>query len=176
MPVWWSHGYKNVITCRVHEGESMRGNIQYCCSIVLCGFLLLAHPFPASSQADEDDQSTVFRENLLPAQQGDAKAQVFVAYLYETGQGVRRNYAKAAEWYEKAAQQGNTTAQTQLGDMYRLGKGVPQNYVMAYVWLDLAASGGSRQAPGLKKNVSSKMTGTQMAEAKKLLRNWKLRQ
>lgn len=124
-------------------------------------------------QASNDDDSPGLRENLLPAQQGDAKAQVFVAYLYETGQGVRQNYAKAAEWYGRAAQQGNPEAQTQLGNMYRVGKGVPQNYVLAYMWLDLASQQGSRQAIALKKNVSGKMTGTQMGEAKKLLKNWK---
>ncbi|HON95242.1 MAG TPA: tetratricopeptide repeat protein [Deltaproteobacteria bacterium] len=121
--------------------------------------------------SDEDNPG--LRENLLPAQQGDAKAQLFVAYLYETGQGVKQNYAKAAQWYGKAARQGNPEAQTQLGDMYRQGKGVPQNYVLAYMWLDLASQQGSRQARELKKNVSSRMTAGQKDEAKKLLKNWK---
>ena len=125
------------------------------------------------AHASDDYDSPGLRENLLPAQQGDAKAQVFVAYLYETGQGVKQNYAKAAEWYGKAAQQGNPEAQTQLGNMYRMGKGVPQNYVLAYMWLDLASQQGSRQAWELRKNVSSKMTARQKDEAKKLLKNWK---
>lgn len=126
----------------------------------------------ALSAADDDD-NPVLRENLLPAQQGDAKAQVFVAYLYETGQGVKQNYAKAAEWYGKAARQGNPEAQTQLGNMYRQGRGVPQNYVLAYMWLDLASQKGSRQAGELKKKVVSMMTAEQKDEAKKLLKNWK---
>lgn len=125
------------------------------------------------AHASDDDDSPGLRENLLPAQQGDAKAQVFVAYLYETGQGVKQNYTKAADWYGKAAQQGNPEAQTQLGNMYRMGKGVPQNYVLAYMWLDLASQQGSRQARELRKNVSSKMTARQKEEAKKLLKNWK---
>lgn len=123
--------------------------------------------------AADDDDSPALRENLLPAQQGDAKAQVFVAYLYETGQGVKQNYAKAAEWYGKAARQGNPEAQTQLGNMYRQGRGVPQNYVLAYMWLDLASQKGSRQASELKKKVGSMMTAKQKDEARKLLRNWK---
>lgn len=121
----------------------------------------------------DDDDSPTLRENLLPAQQGDAKAQVFVGYLYETGQGVKRDYAKAAKWYEKAARQGNVTAQTQLGDMYRQGRGVPQNYVLAYMWLDLASQQGSAQASELKKRVASGMTPSQLAEARRLARNMK---
>ncbi|MCU0576673.1 MAG: sel1 repeat family protein [Desulfobacterota bacterium] len=134
---------------------------------------LTSDPMLLPAHALEDGESTELRENLLPAQQGDAKAQVFVAYLYETGQGVAQNYAKAAQWYGKAARQGNPEAQTQLGNMYRLGKGVPQNYVLAYMWLDLASQQGSRQAAELKKNVNGKMTASQKGEAKKLLKNWK---
>lgn len=136
---------------------------------IVCALCLL----PAPSTATDDDDNAVLRENLLPAQQGDAKAQVFVGYLYETGQGVRQDYAKAAKWYEKAAWQGNATAQMQLGDMYLKGKGVPQNYVMAYMWLELASLQGSTQASTLRKDVSSRMTPVQLAEAKKLVRNWK---
>jgi TPR repeat protein len=109
----------------------------------------------------------------MPAEQGDAKAQVFVAYLYETGQGVTQNYSKAAEWYSRAARQGNPEAQTQLGNMYRIGRGVPQDYVMAYMWFDLAQRQGSKQAPALLTAVTKKMTRQQVAKAKKLLKNWK---
>lgn len=136
-----------------------------------CACLVLTAPVLPAYSPDEE-YSTEFRENLLPAQQGDAKAQVFVAYLYETGQGVNQNYVKAAEWYTRAAQQGNPVAQTQLGNMYRLGKGVPQNNVLAYMWLDLALRKGSTQAVKLKGSVAGKMTKEQIAEANKLLKNW----
>jgi TPR repeat protein len=141
--------------------------------VVCCGAcLVMSWTVLNAYSPDENSTSTEFRENLLPAQQGDANAQVFVAYLYETGQGVTRNYSKAAEWYGRAARQGNKVAQTQLGNMYRLGRGVPQNYVMAYMWLDLASKKGSTQAVQLKSSVSGKMTKEQIAEAKKLLKNW----
>ncbi len=136
----------------------------------VCIFFCLLPLFAYSS---DEGSSTEFRENLLPAQQGDAKAQVFVAYLYETGQGVNQNYTKAAEWYSRAAQQGNAVARTQLGNMYRLGKGVPQNYVLAYMWLDLASRQGSTQAVKLKGIVKSKMTNEQVVDAMKLIKNWK---
>jgi TPR repeat protein len=141
--------------------------------VVLYSACLFFCLLPLLAYSSDDGTITEFRENLLPAQQGDAKAQVFVAYLYETGQGVNQNYAKAAEWYNKAAQQGNPVARTQLGNMYRIGKGVPQNYVLAYMWLDLAERKGSQQAVKLKSSISGKMTKEQLAEAKKLINNWK---
>ena len=141
--------------------------------VVLYSMCLGLDPLPlCASPSDDGSSSTELRENLMPAQQGDAKAQVFVAYLYETGQGVNQNYSKAAEWYGRAARQGNPVAQTQLGNMYRLGRGVPQNYVLAYMWLDLAERKGSQQAVKLKSSVSGNMTKKQLAEAKKLLKNW----
>jgi len=143
-------------------------------AMILCGACVFLPCAPVHAYSpDEETTSTEFRENLMPAQQGDAKAQVFVAYLYETGQGVNRNYAKAAEWYSRAARQGNPVAQTQLGNMYRLGRGVPQNYVLAHMWLDLASRQGSRQASELMTSVNRKMTRKQLAEASRLAKNWK---
>jgi len=128
---------------------------------------------PAPVLAYTDEENAALRENLLPAQQGDAKAQVFVAYLYETGQGVNQDYAKAAEWYRKAAEKGNAVAQAQIGNMYFQGRGVPQNYVYAYMWLDLASKQGNMQAKASKALVKKKMSWMQIAEAKKLSWKWK---
>lgn len=141
--------------------------------VVLHSTNFFLHPLQLRAYSPDDgSSSTEFRENLMPAEQGDAKAQVFVAYLYETGQGVTRNYSKAAEWYGRAARQGNPEAQTQLGNMHRIGRGVPQNYVLAYMWFELAEKKGSAQAVKLKGSVAGKMTKEQLAEAKKLLKNW----
>jgi TPR repeat protein len=38
--------------------------------------------------------------------------------MYYLGQGVKVDYNKAAQWYEKAAEQGNADAQFYLGGMY----------------------------------------------------------
>jgi TPR repeat protein len=115
---------------------------------------------------------TVLRENLLPAQQGDPQAQMFMGYLYETGQGVPQNYTKAVQWYQRAAEQGNTLAQSQLGNMYRLGKGVSQNYIYAYMWFALAAKGGNANAKELRRFVASKMNPAEIAEAKRMVHEW----
>ncbi|MGC9325298.1 MAG: tetratricopeptide repeat protein [Desulfomonilia bacterium] len=148
----------------------MRGHVLII-GTVAC--LLVATPLVLSQSYEDEGYSTEFRENLLPAQQGDPQAQIFVGYLYETGQGVKQNYTKAAEWYRKAAEQGNPVAQQQLGTMYRNGKGVPQSYVLAYMWFDLACRQGSAKARQLRDDVSMNMSSSQIKEAKRISKEWK---
>ena len=112
------------------------------------------------------------------ATQGVAFAQLSVGIMYYSGQGVPQDYGEAAKWYRLAAEQGNATAQSNLGSMYYSGQGVPQNYVQAYMWIDLAASRSSAredrdEAVSNRNVVASKMSREQLAEAKKLLREWK---
>jgi len=62
--------------------------------------------------------------------------------------------------------------------MYYGGVGVPQDYVQAYMWISLAASRSlatkdREQASRYRDIVASKMTGAQIAEAKKLVEEWK---
>jgi len=135
-----------------------------------CLILILFAPGAFGNESGVD--GTVLRENMLPARQGDPQAQMFVGYLYETGQGVPKNYVTAAQWYRKAAEQGNTIAQSQLGNMYRLGKGVPQNYILAYMWFDFAVKGGSSNARALKSLVAAQMSPAEIAEAKRLAGGW----
>lgn len=80
------------------------------------------------------------------ADQGNAEAQVYLGDCYFYGDGVTRNYAKAAEYYQLAADQGNTEAQTYLGDCYFYGDGVVQNYEKAVEYYQLAADQGDSDA------------------------------
>lgn len=65
----------------------------------------------------------------------DAKAQTYLAAMYQAGYGVKRDYKKATEWYEKAAYQNYAPAQYNLGIMLREGTGGTQDLVQAYAWL-----------------------------------------
>ena len=40
------------------------------------------------------------------AEQGDAKVQSNLGFMYQNGQGVAQDYAEAVKWYRKAADQG----------------------------------------------------------------------
>jgi len=80
------------------------------------------------------------------AQQGDAKAQYELGYLYDAGRGVAQSYAEAAQWYRKAAEQGNASAQYNLGTMYDKGQGVTQSRAEARKWYDKAFKSTKRAA------------------------------
>ncbi len=41
--------------------------------------------------------------------------------IYAKGQGVKQDFAEAANWYRKAAEKGNAFAQTNLGLFYAQG-------------------------------------------------------
>ena len=64
---------------------------------------------------------------LLPALRGNALAQFNLANLYESGQGVPKDFAEAVRWYRKAAEQGAAPAEYALGGCYADGLGVPQD-------------------------------------------------
>lgn len=89
-------------------------------------------------QAQEQKISQL--QNL--ANQGDAEAQFNIGVMYDVGQGVPQDYAKAKAWYEKAAIQGHAVAQNNLGGMYASGTGVLQNFTKAKEWYEKSASQG----------------------------------
>jgi len=59
------------------------------------------------------------------ADQGDARAQYNLGFMYYFGEGVPQDHAEAVHWYRLAAEQGDARAQYNLGFMYDNGKGVP---------------------------------------------------
>ena len=66
--------------------------------------------------------------------------------MYDNGQGVKQDYFKAVEWYQKAAEQGLAHAQYNLGVMYEEGRGVKQDYIKAVEWWQKAAEQGHSYA------------------------------
>jgi TPR repeat protein len=55
-----------------------------------------------SCSSPSSEKDNVFRR----AEKGDAKAQFVLGLKYDTGTGVRQDYAEAAKWYRKAKDQG----------------------------------------------------------------------
>jgi hypothetical protein len=60
--------------------------------------------------------------------------------LYEKGRGVKRDYAQARSWFEKAAAQGDVIAQINLGMLYEKGWGVERDYARAKALYEQAAA------------------------------------
>lgn len=67
-------------------------------------------------------------------------------YSYFHGEGVNKNFLKAANCYKKAALLGHVKAQSQLGLMYRLGEGVTKDLCLSASWFKQAAEHGFSHA------------------------------
>ena len=72
------------------------------------------------------------------AEGGDRIAQASLALLYQTGQGVTRDYKKANELLSASAMQGYPFAFTGLGNSFHEGLGVKKDIKIAMVWFLLA--------------------------------------
>ncbi len=66
-----------------------------------------------------------------------------IGYMYASGDVVPQDYAKALEWYEKAAGLGESAAKYQIGYLYFSGNGVTQDYTKAMEWYKEAADLGA---------------------------------
>ncbi len=107
----------------------------------------------------------------LAAEQGGAKAQYNLGWMYDEGLGVLQDYKTAVKWYRLAAEQGIAVAQLNLGWMYKEGQGLPQDYVYAHMWTNIAASSGKSKSASKNRDIIAKlMTPAQIAEAHKLAR------
>ncbi len=126
---------------------------------IVAALTLLFVAGPAVS-ADIDDGIQAFRASqferawrlLEPsAEAGDDKAQYIVGVMYDHGYARPRNYAKAAEWFERAARQGNGDAAFNLGLLYWRGAeaeagSLAQDPAEAAEWLSQAADAGFAMA------------------------------
>jgi len=90
----------------------------------------------------EGDYATALKLFRAGAEEGDARAQLFLGAMYSEGHGVPQDYGVAMRWYRLAAQQENAEAQYALGLSYDNGLGVPRNDTEAVRWFRLAAEQG----------------------------------
>ena len=82
----------------------------------------------------------------MAAARGNPAAQVEVAARYAKGSGVKSNFKKAVEWFNRAAAQGYAPAQYQLAALYERGQGVKQDIGAAQTWYRRAAELGNVRA------------------------------
>lgn len=85
----------------------------------------------------------------------------------------RGDYATALREFHLSAEQGNALAQHNLGFMYYNGRGVKRDYVQAHKWWGLAAANGHMDAAHNRDFVATKMSPAQLAEAQRLVREWR---
>lgn len=82
----------------------------------------------------------------IAAAKGDPSAQFDVAARFAEGKGVKKDFAQAVLWYQRAATQGLAAAQYRLAALYERGLGVTADAARARVWYKRAAEQGSLKA------------------------------
>jgi TPR repeat protein len=80
------------------------------------------------------------------ADHGAMNSMLNLGKSYASGRGVAQDYAKAREWYEKAAARDAVSAMNNLGWLYANGQGVAQDYAKAREWYEKAAAKGDAPA------------------------------
>lgn len=76
------------------------------------------------------------------AEAGQADAQFALAEIYRLGEGVPQSYARAAEWYGKAADQDHAGALNALAGLHAGGLGVARDPARAFDLVSRAAESG----------------------------------
>ncbi len=77
------------------------------------------------------------------AQMGDSAALFEIGRRFTDGDGVERDLAKAAKWYEQAAAKGFAPAQYRIGNFFEKGHGVEADAAQAANWYLKAAEAGN---------------------------------
>ena len=114
------------------------------------------------------DYATALREFRPLAEQGDARAQVNLGWMYGGGLGVPQDSTTSMKWFTLPAEQGDAKGQLLLGWMYYNGWGVPQDNIYTHMWWNLAASNGNEDGGKMRDNVAKDMTPAQIEKAEKL--------
>tara|TARA_B100000795_G_C22644948_1_gene377978 strand:+ start:104 stop:640 length:537 start_codon:yes stop_codon:yes gene_type:complete len=121
--------------------------------ILLAFVLSITFIFSASAEYGDGDEAYAagdyqgaIVEWLNVAEQGDARAQYNVAWMYANGRGSVLDFQEASIWYKKSADQGFVHAQYNLANLYLRGNGVTQNDNLAFSWFLKAAEQGDAPA------------------------------
>ncbi len=122
----------------------------------------------------EKDEAEALKWLTLSATLGYVQAEYLIGIRYMIGKdGFEKDLNEAVRWFKKAAEKGYLNAQHSLGMMYYLGQGEPEDFVKAYKWLALAGEKGYRMAEKTKKELEGTMPPKQIAEARKLAKQWR---
>ena len=109
---------------------------------------------PAFAEMESTECRTLIEKNQcmeairvckIEAEQGDAKAQTLLGFLYSgTSHGdFRKNYKESFRWISLAAEQDFTKAQLAMAEMYMGGEVVPENAKKAKIWYEKTAKKGN---------------------------------
>ena len=98
------------------------------------------------SSGNESESPLATASLIQKAEQGDSESQYTLGRMYYYGEGVDKNFTKAAKWYKRAAEQGYAQAQFDIGLMYAIGRGVLSDRDKSEYWFAQAAEQGHNEA------------------------------
>ena len=99
-------------------------------------------PTPTRFNLVPQDYKEAAKWYRLAAEQRYLPAELHLAAMYNSGQGVPQNNKESLKWYRLAAEQGDVVAQRTLGEMYYKGLRVRQDFQEASKWFQIAAEQG----------------------------------
>jgi len=136
---------------------------------------------PISALADTEAGAEAFKskdfdlapKELVPAAEtGDAKAMFVLGQMYSFGYGVKKDLAKALEFYRKAANLGHVPAQKEYGTALAIGDGTEQNVSEGLKWLFIASKAGHPAAQQYALRFSKYMNRSVVFEARRNAAQW----
>jgi hypothetical protein len=142
----------------------MRSRLAVACCFAVAATPALAQDFRSGLRA--------FHDWFDLAEQGDAKAEAGIGFLFHKGLGVAQDDQEAAGWFIKAAEKGQAEAQLLLGSLFFFGQGVPQSYVSAYAWCEIAQTNGQSDAQDCRDAALEHLSPTEMQQSFKLVTEW----
>lgn len=121
--------------------------MKYAIVLLLMAVSLSAVTFEKGLAAYEsEDYKTAASIWISLAEQGDVASQKSLAVMYEDGEGVGQDSAKALFWYQKAALQGDVNSQLLLAMSYCHGDGVAKDLKQCAKWAKMAKDSGENVA------------------------------
>ena len=124
--------------------------VSFMCILGIQNLAIASSSLSGGTLVAENNSTASQREKLealeRTAETGDAAAQYELGVLYSNGEGVKRDYTKAKEYFELAAAQNYANAQFALGYFYAHAKGVEEDNDKARKYFKLAAAQGHKPA------------------------------
>ena len=136
-------------------------------------FISSTEPSKSNIPIETGRKSVEFESAQRLAVAGDLGSQRDLGEMYSAGRVVQQDFYRSQYWYRTAADKNFPDAQYNLGFLYYLGKGVPKNYIEALKWFILAENQKHSYAAYWRKECESKMSSSDILEAKRLASVWR---
>ena len=131
----------NNLACPKCKGEIFVTNN----GVLVCGNCGQCYQIETKSEKKQNtaakELSLVEQEKVL-AEDGDIESQFNLGQRFFKGFEVKKNYAEAVKWWEKAGNNGHGRAMFNVGYCYSQGIGVKQDHKAAIQWYEKAANAG----------------------------------